>query len=218
MGKAGIYSEKVAAFQKHEGRRAAKLRSADLSRMMKVAQRGMERYPCGLDGPAIRRRSGNKRRILEKKDLPFRCGLETQNFRPPQEAELIFSAYGHQGTDVCGLKIADGTITNYSNAPNQYDEPEGIFPDGKHTLVECNRHMEKPEGIQEIDIYKLALDGSGHLERLTFFADYPGFKATNPVVSDNGKFMAFQVAKKGDPAGVGRGLLIFDLEQFERSK
>ena len=62
----------------------------------------------------------NKRRILEKKDVPFQCGLETQNFRPPQEAELIFSAYWHQGTDVCGLKIANGTITNYSAFRNDY--------------------------------------------------------------------------------------------------
>jgi hypothetical protein len=31
-------------------------------------------------------------------------------------------------------------VTNDSNAPGQYDEPEGVFPDGKFTLVECDRH------------------------------------------------------------------------------
>ena len=160
----------------------------------------------------------NKKKILDKKDLPFECDLETQNFRPPAEEELIFSAYGYQGTDVCGLNLKTGKVINYSNAPDQYDEPEGIFPDGKFTLVECNKHMNEPEGIQEIDIYKLALDGSGDTERLTHFADYPGFKATNPVVSDDGRYMAFQVAKKGDPAGVGRGILVMDLEKFEDSK
>ncbi len=34
MGKAGIYSEKFPVFQKYEGRRAAVLRSKDLSRML----------------------------------------------------------------------------------------------------------------------------------------------------------------------------------------
>jgi len=160
----------------------------------------------------------NKEKLLDRKDLPFECGLETQNFRPLNEEELIFSAYGYQDTDVCGLNLKTGKVTNYSNAPNQYDEPEGIFPDGKYTLVECNRHMAQPEGIQEVDIYKLALDGSGKLERITKFADYPGYKSSNPVVSDDGRFMAFQVAKKGDPAGVGRGLLVLDLAAYEKSK
>lgn len=155
----------------------------------------------------------NKKNL--RRETPFECDYETQNFRPPDEKELIFSAYGYQGSEVAGLNLETGKVVNYSNAPEQYDEPEGIFPDGKHTLVECNKHMEKPEGIQEIDIYKLALDGSGKMERITYFAEYPGYKATNPVVSDDGRYMAFQAAKKGDPAGVGRGILIFDFQKQE---
>lgn len=154
----------------------------------------------------------NKKKL--KRERPFECYYETQNFRPPDEKELIFSAYEYQGTEVAGLDLETGKVVNYSNAPKQYDEPEGIFPDGKHTLVECNKHMEELEGIQEIDIYKLALDGSGKTERITYFAEYPGYKATNPVVSDDGRYMAFQVAKKGDPAGVGRGILIFDFQRW----
>ena len=72
-------------------------------------------------------------------DLPFRCTLECQNFRPPDERELTFSAYGHQGTDVCGIDLRTNKVVNYSDAPDQYDEPEGIFPDGKWTCVECDR-------------------------------------------------------------------------------
>ncbi|UCG49571.1 MAG: hypothetical protein JSU94_07280, partial [Phycisphaerales bacterium] len=157
-----------------------------------------------------------KKKILDKRDLPFECGLETQNFRPPDDKELIFSAYGYQGTDVMGLSIADGKVVNYSNARGQYDEPEGIFPDGKYTLVECDAHNRK--GTQHIDIYKLALDGSGRTERVTYFSDYPGYKASNPVVSDDGHYIAFQVAKAGDPAGVGRGILILDLQMSETMK
>ena len=158
----------------------------------------------------------NKKKILDRRDLSFETGLETQNFRPPDEKELIFSAYGYQGTEVMGLDIETGKVVNYSKAPNQYDEPEGIFPDGRFTLVECDKH--NPRGIQYNDIYKLSLDGSGQTRRLTFFADYPGYKSTNPVVSDNGRYMAFQVAKRGDMAGVGRGILIFDLKKYDRMK
>ncbi len=157
-----------------------------------------------------------KTKILDKRDLPFETGLETQNFRPPDEKELIFSAYGYQGTEVAGLDIVTGKVVNYSKAPNQYDEPEGIFPDGKHTLVECDKH--NPKGSQHVDIYKLVLDGSGKTERLTFFGRYGGYKASNPVVSDDGRYMAFQFAKRGDPAGVGRGILIFDLVKYEKMR
>ncbi|MFB0552920.1 MAG: TolB family protein [Phycisphaerae bacterium] len=158
----------------------------------------------------------NKKKILDKRDLDFETGLETQNLRPLDEKELIFSAYGYQGTEVMGLDIETGKVVNYSKAPNQYDEPEGIFPDGRHTLVECDKHNRK--GTQYIDIYKLALDGSGRTERMTFFSDYPGYKASNPVVSDDGRYIAFQVARRGDMAGVGRGILIFDLNMYERTK
>lgn len=213
-----------------------------------VLNKGLSKPPAPLgekcsEGPAVSRRhlkiawtQGNafyranivydngvpklvqKKKLLDARDLPFECHLETQNFRPPLEKELIFSAYGFQDTDVCGLNLETGKVVNYSDAPNQYDEPEGIFPDGQYTLVECNRHMNTPEGIQEVDIYKLTLDGSGHLERLNFFADVPGYKGSNPVVSDDGRFMAYQMAKKGDPAGVGRGLFVFDLKAYEKAQ
>ena len=158
----------------------------------------------------------NKRKVLDSRDLPFRCGLETQNFRPPEENELTFSAYGYQGTEVMGVDLKTGKLTNYSNAPGQYDEPEGIFPDGKFTCVECDRH--NPKGSQHIDIYKLALDGSGKLERLTYFNDGGKWKASNPVISDDGRFMAFQAARVGDVAGVGRGILLYDFQKAKAAQ
>jgi hypothetical protein len=164
----------------------------------------------------------NKKKVLDGRDLPFKCWLETQNFRPPEEKEIIFSAYGYQGSEVMGVDIETGKVVNYSKAPEQYDEPEGIFPDGKYTLVECDAH--NPKDVEYggefagifIDIYKLALDGSGKTERVTYFNDYAGYKSSNPVVSDDGRYMAFQFAKKGDKAGVGRGILIFDLAMWEK--
>ena len=157
---------------------------------------------------------GERRLELDSRDLPFRCTLETQNFRPPDERELTFSAYGYQGTEACGVDLRTRKVTNYSNAPGQYDEPEGIFPDGRHTCVECDRdNGAKKKGSQFIDIWKLALDGSGKMERLTYFNRYPGYKASNPVVSDDGRFMAFQMARSRDPAGVGYGIFLYDIER-----
>lgn len=149
--------------------------------------------------------------IIDSRDLPFRCTMETQNFRPPEEKELTFSAYGYQGTDVAGIDLATKKVTNYSNSPGQYDEPEGIFPDGQFTLVECDKQNHKGPGY--VDLWKLKLDGSGHYERLTYFTDYPGFKASNPVVSDDGKLIAFQMAKSREAAGVGHGLFVYDITQ-----
>ena len=168
------------------------------------------------DGPP---RIAGKQMVLDAAELDFKCYLETQNFRPPDEKEIIFSAYDYQGSEVMGVMIETGHVTNYSNADQQYDEPEGIFPDGKYTLVESDRHVSKGKefkGIQYIDIHKLALDDSGKYERMTHFNDYPGWKATNPVVSDDGCFIAFQCAKYGDPAGVGRGILLFDVKMYEK--
>jgi len=159
-------------------------------------------------------RLADTRLILDSRDLDFHASLETQNFRPPEENELIFSAYGYEGTESMGLDLESGQITNYSKSP-YYEEPEGISPDGLYTLVEADRH--DPRGSQYIDIYRLELDGSGQLQRITFFGDVPGFKASNPVVSDDGRFIAFQMAKLGDPAGVGRGLFLYDLEKREKS-
>ncbi|MDY6851063.1 MAG: KamA family radical SAM protein [Thermodesulfobacteriota bacterium] len=65
MGKTEIYSEKVPAFLKYEGVKAARLRSSDLSRMAGTAQNYMDRYACGLDENAVRRRETNKKRILK---------------------------------------------------------------------------------------------------------------------------------------------------------
>jgi Tol biopolymer transport system component len=140
--------------------------------------------------------------------------METQNFRPPDEKELTFSAYGYQGTDVAGIDLVTKKVTDYSNSPGQYDEPEGIYPDGSATLVECDK--QNHQGSGHIDLWKLQLDGSGHYERLTYFSDHPGWKASNPVVSDDGKFIAFQLAKSTEAAGVGHGIFVFDLSRAPR--
>jgi lysine 2,3-aminomutase len=65
MGKTGIYPEKAPAFAKYEGAKAARLRSADLSRLSRNAHKYMDSYPCGLDSEIKRRNIANKARILK---------------------------------------------------------------------------------------------------------------------------------------------------------
>lgn len=159
-------------------------------------------------------RLANQKLILDSRDLAFKCTLETQNFRPPDEKELTFSVYGHQGTDVAAIDLITKKVFNYSDSPGQYDEPEGIFPDGLYTLVECDKQNLKGPG--HVDLWKLKLDGTHAYERLTFFSDFPGYKASNGAVSDDGRFIAFQMAKSREAAGVGHGIFVYDLEKANK--
>jgi lysine 2,3-aminomutase len=63
-GKAEVYPEKAPAFAKYQGVKAARLRSADLSRMGRRMKKYTDRYVSGLDDEAKRRRYQNKLRIL----------------------------------------------------------------------------------------------------------------------------------------------------------
>lgn len=142
--------------------------------------------------------------------------LEPQNFRPGREEELTVQAY--HNCEVFGLNCNTGELINYSNAPEDYDEPEGIFPDGEYTLVESSRHNDENTG-RHIDLWKLKLDADDpSWERLTFFNEDKIYKASNPVVSDDGRYIAFQVAGSREVAGIGHGIYILDLQKQKRAK
>ena len=169
----------------------------------------------------------NWRPLFTSGDLPSPAkgwDMETQNFRPGNENELIFYAFGGQfgfQAEVFGYDMEKKEFINYSKSESTYDEAEGTFPDGLSILVESNRHRPKYKGMKEfltLDIYKLKLDESGEMERVTFFNENPEYKASNPVVSDDGRFMVFQHAHAEDPAGKGRGLLLMDLKAWEKKK
>ena len=150
----------------------------------------------------------NKRIVYESKDRS--CVLEAQDFYD-NNSKLTFTCYEPEGrASTMSIDLKTKQVTNMSNYSG-YDEVEGIFPDGLYTLVESDRQCEKlggKRGSSNIDIWKLKLDGTGkNFERLTFFNDYEGAKASNPVISGDGKFMIFQSARTADPAGVGYGLL-----------
>ncbi len=141
------------------------------------------------------------------------CTLEAQDFYD-NDSKLTFSCYEPKGAaSAMSIDLKTKEVVNESKAPGTYNEPEGIFPDGLYTCVEADRQVQKlggRPGSGNIDIWKLRLDGTGKdLSRLTYFNDYEGGKASNPVVSTDGRFMAFQFARTTDPAGVGYGILLY---------
>ncbi|MBW1745997.1 MAG: KamA family radical SAM protein [Deltaproteobacteria bacterium] len=64
-GKTGVYTDKIPAFVKHKGKKAARMRSSNLSTMGKIAEKFIDRYPNGLDKDVIRKRNNNIARILK---------------------------------------------------------------------------------------------------------------------------------------------------------
>jgi hypothetical protein len=72
-------------------------------------------------------------------------------------------------------------------------------------------------GHQYIDIWELVLDGSGRMERLTYFNHYPALKAPNPAVSAGGWYMAFQMARAGGAADAGQGTFIHHLAKAPKA-
>lgn len=168
----------------------------------------------------------NKKLVVDNKnvvaddDLKYEDIIESQNWNPKNENELIFSQYKRDGSfrsEVFSLNLVTGKIINHSKAPDIYDEPEGIFPDGEYTLVESDRHQ-PTKGTSTIDIYKLKLDGTGkNVKRLTFFSDVKGYRSSNPVVRDDANFIAFQGSQADTGAGVGCGLYLFDVKKFKKS-
>lgn len=152
----------------------------------------------------------NRRVAYENKDS--NCVMEAQDFYD-DHSKLTVSCYEpNNRASVMSLDLQTGKMTNMSNYAG-YSEVEGILPDGKYTLVESDRQcnwLGGEFGMRNIDIWKLKLDGTGKdFERITSFNDYKGAKASNPVVSTDGKYMAFQSARASDPAGVGYGILLY---------
>ena len=153
----------------------------------------------------------NQKTVYESKDR--NCVIEAQDFYD-NDSKMTFTCYEPGGlASVMGIDLQTGQVTNLSKAPGSYNEVEGIFPDGLYTAVEADRQCENlggQRGAGNIDIWKLRLDGTGKdFTRLTHFNDYEGGKASNPVLSTDGRFMAFQTARTTDPAGVGYGILLY---------
>jgi Tol biopolymer transport system component len=156
----------------------------------------------------------NKKEVLRSPGPE--CYLEAQDFRK-DDTELIYSCYREHPkgikADVMGVNLETGKVTAYRKIEGEYNEPEGISPEGQWTLVESSRDQgpdRQTDGF--IDIWKLKLEpGSTDFVRLTRWGDYEGYKASNPVVSPDGRWIAFQSARNDEAAGVGHGIFLLRL-------
>ena len=144
--------------------------------------------------------------------------IEPQNFIPGQEHILTFTHYGkepyHAETLTINLNSKEiNHLTKDSNGKLFDAEPEGAFPNGGYTCLESTFLNEK--GQHGCEILRMKVDGSEPPVRLTYFSKiWNRFKATNPVISDDGKWMAFQHGIMWDSvAGKGYGLYLMDLEK-----
>ncbi|MCW5980478.1 MAG: hypothetical protein KIT09_20525 [Bryobacteraceae bacterium] len=159
-------------------------------------------------------RLANKKMVYESKTAG--CRIEAQDFFD-NDRKMTFTCYEPKDlASVMALDLETGKAENMSQAPGKYNEVEGIFPGGEFTLVESDRQVDTlggDRGSRNIDIWRLRLDGTGKdFVRLTHFNDYEGGKASNPVVSTDGRLMAFQSARTADEAGVGYGILLYRLD------
>jgi Tol biopolymer transport system component len=147
----------------------------------------------------------NKKEVVRAKTPE--CTLEAQDFRR-NDTELIYTCYRSPFADVLGIELNTGKITVYRKLQGEYNEVEGIFPNGEYTLVESSREQTE-QNSNYIDIWKLKLEpDSKDFTRVTRWGEYAGFKASNPVVSSDGRRIAFQSARSRDAAGVGYGIFV----------
>lgn len=165
-----------------------------------------------LSGPSPK--LTNRKVVYESKSNA--CRIESQDFYD-NDTKMTFTCYEPKGLgSVMSLDLATGKAQNESQAPGTYNEVEGIFPDGKYTCVEADRQVDKlggDHGFRNIDIWKLRLGSNGKdFVRMTHFNDYEGWKASNPVISTDGRYMAFQIAHTADEAGVGYGIVLMRLQ------
>lgn len=162
-----------------------------------------------IDVSGTRPRIVNARKLVDRSDFYYFAMLEPQDFRPPREDELLFTAYAYRGGEVMGVDLHTGNMRNYSHSW-WYEEVEGIAPGGRYTALEREFTLRlRPSG--KLDIWLLRLDGSGEFTRLTRFSDFRGFGANNPVISPDCTTMIFAIRQVGGMEGNSDGLFLYDL-------
>jgi hypothetical protein len=148
------------------------------------------------------------RKVLDRDSFGSLAVLEVQDFRPPDEDELLFTAYAYQGGEVFGIDLVTGEVRNYSNS-TAYEEVEGIATDGRSTYVERDTDQ---EGLTPgaLDIWRLGLENASW-ERITYFNRWAPYYASNPTASPDGSTLAFQLSLDGDTEGQGEGILLMEV-------
>jgi dipeptidyl aminopeptidase/acylaminoacyl peptidase len=158
-------------------------------------------------------RLANRKEVLRARRPE--CTLEAQDFRR-EDNELVYTCYrAPDKADVFGVDLHTGAVTQYRKIASEYNEAEGVSPDGRWSFVESSRDQGADrQNSRYIDIWRLRLEPNGtDFVRMTRWGDFDGYKASNPVVSPDGKWLAFQSARSRDPAGVGYGIFLLQLDK-----
>lgn len=168
---------------------------------------------------------GGVPRLVEKREimaqLPKECSfIEPQDFRDA-DRELVYTCMGQLSAagvsiSVMGTKLARGESTTYYRRPGEYDEVEGIAPSGQWASVECGR--QEKAALPPLDLCRLELKPDGAISRLVIGTE-PGATRdiSNPVISPDGRWIAFQRSDRNDPdIGGGSGVLMMEIPASER--
>lgn len=147
--------------------------------------------------------TGASQCLVEPQDfLPGDTGLTLPCYHIPPKAD------GRQ-TDVVALDFKTAKLVTYPTPVSLYGEVEGLFPDGKHTLVECSG--DRSAGM-DLCLLKLNEKNPSYT-RLTRIMDYGRWKYGNPVVSPDGRTIAVQIGSADVvDAGVGQGIVLIALQ------
>jgi len=143
------------------------------------------------------------------------CRVEAQDFLPGDRG-LTMPCYRFGGgkggitTEVVSVDFATRRLTTYRTPPGLYGEIEGIFPDGKRTLVECSGDRSAGMDLCVLDLKPV----DPRYTRITRIMDYGRWKYGNPVVDPAGRQIAAQVGSADViDAGVGQGIVLIDVPE-----
>ena len=157
-----------------------------------------------------------KREIMAT--LPAECGfIEPQDFRE-NDRELVYTCMGPMTSgalsiSVMGTDLVSGKHTTYYRRAGEYDEVEGIAPDGSWATVECGK-QDKP-GLPPLDICRLELRENGAMTLLVQGTTSGSTSdISNPIVSPDGKWLVNQRSDGGrGEIGEGSGIYMLKLPE-----
>ena len=149
-----------------------------------------------------RRRSSTRRIVYESKDE--RCTLEAQDFydqRHEDDRDVLRAERPRVGDGHGSGDRRDDELLEGARAPTT--RSKGSFPDGQYTCVEGDRQVEHTRRRARVGQHRhLEAEARRHgqgLRASDAFQRLRGGKASNPVVSTDGRFMAFQTARTTTP-------------------
>lgn len=160
--------------------------------------------------------AGGTARLANVKEISTvtECRAEAQDFLPGDKG-VTMPCYvtdaafkGGVRTQVLSMDLASKAVTTYPTPPQLYGEIEGIFPDGKQSLVECSGDRSAGMDLCVLDLKTAA----PRYTRITHIMDHGRWKYGNPVVSPDGRTIASQVGSADVvDVGMGLGIVLIDV-------